>query len=90
MAVALQQGGGVCEEVGMRNAVDFKDDSLYHLLEKPGDGAAHSHSEAAALVHVEIEGSMLQGQLISCSISARVAGTFSASPGRSGWGPRWP
>jgi hypothetical protein len=53
VAVALQQSGAVREEVGMGNAIVLQDDALLHLIEKPGDGAAHP--QAAALVHVGIE-----------------------------------
>ena len=59
MAVALQQGGAVREEVGMRDAVVFQDDALLHLLEKPGDSAAHP--QAAALVPIGIKALDLAG-----------------------------
>ena len=59
VAVALQQGGGVRKEVGMGNAVVFQDDALLHLLEEPGDGAAHP--QAAALIHIGIETLNLAG-----------------------------
>ena len=61
VAVALQQGGAVGEEVGMGNAVVLQDDALLHLLEKPGDGAAHP--QAAALVHIGIEALDLAGPI---------------------------
>ena len=53
VAVALQQGGAVGEEVGMGDAVVLQDDPLLHLLEKPGNSAAHP--QATALVHIGIE-----------------------------------
>ena len=59
MAVAHQQGGGVGEEAGMRNAVVLQDDALLHLLEKPGDRA--DHPQAAALVHIGVEALDLAG-----------------------------
>lgn len=59
LAVPLQQGAAVREEVGMGNAVVLQDDALLLLLEKPGDGAAHP--QAAALVHIGIEALDLAG-----------------------------
>ena len=61
VAVALQQGGAVGEEVGMGNAVVLQNDALLNLIEKPGDGAAHP--QAAALVHVGIEALDLAGPI---------------------------
>ena len=61
MAVTLQQGGAIREEVGMGNAVVLQDDSLLHLLEEPGDGAANS--EPAALVHIGIQALDLAGPI---------------------------
>jgi len=59
VAVALQQGGAVGEEVRMGYADVLQDDALLHLLEKPGDGAGHP--QAAALVHIGIEALELAG-----------------------------
>ena len=59
VAVALQQGGAVGEEVGVGNAVVFQDDALLHLLEKPADRTAHP--QAAALVHIGIQALDLAG-----------------------------
>ena len=59
IAVTLQQGGAVGEEIGMGNAVVFQDDALLHLLEKPADRTAHP--QAAALVHIGIKALDLAG-----------------------------
>lgn len=59
VAVALQKGGAVGEEVGMGNAVVLQDDALLHLLKKPADGT--DRPNAAALVHVGIEALDLAG-----------------------------
>jgi len=61
VAVPLQQGGAVGEEVGMGNAVVLQDDALLHLLKKPADGA--NRSNAAALVHIGIEALDLAGPI---------------------------
>ena len=53
VAVALQQGGAVVEEVRMGNAVILEDDALLNLLEEPGDGTADAKS--AALVHIGVK-----------------------------------
>lgn len=59
VAVAIQQGGAVGEEVGMGNAVVLQDDSLLDLLEKPIDGAANA--KTAALIHIGVEALNLAG-----------------------------
>ncbi len=85
MAVALEQGGAVREEVGMGNTDDLQDDALLHLLEKPGNGAADA--EAAALVHIRVEPLDLAGP-IDLLLDHRAGGShLAASPGRSGLGP---
>ena len=53
VAVTLQQGGAVGEEIGMGNAVVLQDDALLHLFEKPADRT--DRSNAAALVQIGIE-----------------------------------
>ena len=59
VSVALKQGGAIGEEVRMGNAVVLKDDALLHLLEEPGDGAAHT--KTAALVKTGVEALDLAG-----------------------------
>ena len=51
--IAVQQPRAVGEEVRMGDAIVLQDNSLLHLFEKPGDGAADS--EAAALVRISVE-----------------------------------
>jgi len=59
VAVTLQQGGAVGEEIGMGNAVVLQDDALLHLFEKPADRT--DRSNAAALVHIGIKALDLAG-----------------------------
>jgi len=60
----------------MRGWLPGVDDALIHLLEKPGDGAAHTN--AAALVHVGVDALDLGGP------------DLGALPGGSGLGRRRP
>lgn len=53
VAVVLQQGGAVGEEVGMGNAVVFENDALLNLLKEPADGA--DGPVAAAVVHIGVK-----------------------------------
>jgi len=50
--VALQKLGAVRKEIRMRYAIFFKDNAIFHLLEKPGDGAAYAH--AWALIDIAV------------------------------------